>query len=57
MRGIFLESLRGAIVRILRLIIYLVIILLICYIVGLINEKKYEKKGNFINASEIEEKF
>lgn len=55
MRGIFIESLRGAIVRVLRLIIYILIIVLIVYVIGLFNKDKTYKRGG-INASEIMER-
>lgn len=54
MRGIFLESLRGAIIRILRMLIYAIIIALIFYIIGLVNSNKKGSSG--INASSIMEK-
>ena len=58
MRGIFIESLRGAIVRILRMIIYVIIVVLLIYVIGLLSSKKYEEtKGRVINASQIEEIF
>ena len=55
MKGIFVESLRGAIIIILRLIIYVIIIVLIVYIIGLFNKDKPIKRGG-INASQIMEK-
>lgn len=55
MRGIFLESLRGAIVRILRMLIYAIILILIFYFIGLHESKKNELRRG-INVNEIMER-
>lgn len=43
MKGIFFESLRGALVRILRMIIYIIILIVVLFIIG------YYKQANSPN--------
>lgn len=58
MKGIFIESFRGAIVRLLRMVIYILIIVLIVFIVGLFTEKKHNtNKGGALNVINIKEDF
>lgn len=40
MKGIFVESLRGALVRILRMIIYIIILIVILFLIGFYKQSK-----------------
>lgn len=56
MRGIFIESLRGAIIRILRMLIYMIIIALVLYFIGFFTSKKNNKESGGINVNQIMER-
>lgn len=56
--GILKDGVRSACVRIVRMFVYVILIILIIYLIGLFTDKKNEnKKGSGINASEILEIF
>lgn len=56
MRGIFIESLRGAIIRILRMLIYMIIIAIVLYLIGFFTSKKNNKESGGINVNQIMER-
>lgn len=53
--GILKDGVRSAFVRIVRMFVYVILIILIIYLIGLFTNNKQERKKNY--ASEILEKF